>query len=262
MREIITDPKALADGAEPLEFITDTGNDTKEGDEIIAALKERLLSDKNLLALAAPQIGYNKRIFCIKFANEEIKTFINPIIKKKTGALIAPETCASLPGKEILLARPNEVTVIYYTDEYKYEDNKLLGAAARIFDQMAQILDGVLPSDIGLVSDVAEDGSLSELSEEEMEQVVEIYKQFAKAKLDTAKKAIEADPELADTYKKLKFTEDVINGRTLIVNKEKRPNRATRRAVKYNKVKPVISDKPEPSRMKLIGGRNSDRRKN
>lgn len=261
MKEIITDIEVLARGAEPLEFITEAGNDTAEGDEIIAALKDTLLNTPGLIALAAPQIGYNKRIFCIRF-DDVIKTFINPIIKKKNGAVIAPESCASLPGKEILLARPNEVTVIYYTDEYKYEDNKLLGAAARIFDQMAQILDGVLPSDIGLVSDVAEDGSLSELSEEEMNQVVEIYKQFAQAKLEAAKKAIEADPDLESAYRKLKFTEDVINGRTLIIQDDKKPNRETRRAVRFNKVKPVVSDKPDPVRARLIGGRNSDRRKN
>ena len=58
------------------------------------------------------------------------------------------------------------------------EDNKLLGIAARLFDQQYQLLDGVSPADLGLVSDIEQDGSLSELTEEEFNQVIEIYKQF------------------------------------------------------------------------------------
>ena len=39
-----------------------------------------------------------------------------------------------MPGKEII-ARPEEITVVYYTDDFKYEENKLVGPAAAIFDQ-------------------------------------------------------------------------------------------------------------------------------
>ena len=46
--------------------------------EIISALKHTI-EYNNITALSAPAIGYNKRIFCIKF-DTEIKTFINPII--------------------------------------------------------------------------------------------------------------------------------------------------------------------------------------
>jgi peptide deformylase len=46
--------------------------------EIVSALKHTIEA-KNIVSLSAPAIGYNRRIFCIKFDNE-IKTFINPII--------------------------------------------------------------------------------------------------------------------------------------------------------------------------------------
>lgn len=207
--------------ASPLEFITDSGMSDEamqEGKSIIAELKEVLNANTNLFALAAPQIGINKRIFCIKF-NDSIKAFINPIISKKTGNIIGPETCASLPGKEILISRPEEITVVYYNEDFKYEDNKLLGIAARLFDQQYQLLDGVSPADLGLVSDIEQDGSISELTEEEFNQVIEIYKQFVQAKAKALKEELSGS-ELNKNYKMLKFTEDVINGRTVISETE------------------------------------------
>jgi hypothetical protein len=29
-----------------------------------------------------------------------------------------------MPGKEILITRPEELTVVYYTEDFKYEENK------------------------------------------------------------------------------------------------------------------------------------------
>jgi len=51
--------------------------------EIISALKHTIELN-NIVSLSAPAIGYNKRIFCIKF-DTEIKTFINPIISSYKG---------------------------------------------------------------------------------------------------------------------------------------------------------------------------------
>ena len=221
MSKIITNPVEFEVSA-PIEFITDSGMSDEvieENKKVIEELKEILKADEQLIALAAPQIGINKRIFCIKF-NDVIKTFINPIIKKKSGSIISPETCASLPGKEILISRPEELTVIYYTEEFKYEDNKLLGAAAKIFDQQYQLLDGILPSDLGLVSDVELDGSLSDLSEEEIKEVQEIYKKFVQAKMNALKEELKENDELSKDFRMLKFTEDVINGRTTISESE------------------------------------------
>lgn len=218
MKELITDITKL-EPAEPLEFISDTGINREEGDAIINDLKEIMEANPDMVSLAAPQIGINKRIFCIRF-NEAIKTFIDPIITKKTGSHLVIETSTLLPGKEILIARPEEITVVYYTDDFKYEENKLLDAAAAIFDQQVQLLDGVLPSDLGLVSDIEEDGSLNDLTPEEFEEIKEIYKQFIKIKASQAAQEATENEELAKQYKQLKFSEDVVNGRTLVVDSE------------------------------------------
>ena len=219
MSKIITNVEELTKAALPLRFLTEAGPEKEEGTTIINSIKEAMEADKTILALSAPQIGIDSRIFCIRF-NDTIKTFINPIVTKKSNYIVKPETFISMPGKEILITRPEELTVVYYTDEFKYEENKLLGAAARLFDQHCQVLDGVLPSDLGLVSDVETDGSLADLSEEEIAQVIEIYKQFIKAKTAGLQKQIEEDEDIKKQYNALKFTEKVINGDALVISDE------------------------------------------
>ena len=219
MVEIIKDIEKLTNPATPLQFLTEQGVEKEEGLEIINKIKEAMEADSTILALAAPQIGIDSRIFCIRF-DDQIKTFINPIVTKKSKYEIKPETFASMPGKEILITRPEELTVVYYTEEFKYEENKLLGAAARLFDQHCQLLDGVTPAELGLISDVETDGSLADLSEDEIAQVTDIYKQFIKAKSAALQKEIEQDPELEKTYRQLKFTEKVITGEALVISDE------------------------------------------
>lgn len=230
MSAIITDLNQLATPSEPLEFLTEAGPDTAEGAEIIASIKSVMAADENILALSAPQIGINKRIFCLRFS-DQIKTFINPIITKKNGISIVIETCASMPGKEIVIGRPEEITIVYYNEDFKYEDNKLLGVAASLFDQQAQILDGVLPTELGLVSDIEIDGKIEDT---DLEEIVPFYKNtFLPSKLAAVDAAIANDPDAAAAYKHLKFTENVINGRITVVESEEealKRNRAKKAA--------------------------------
>lgn len=231
MNEIITD-LTLFKPAEPLTFLTKDSVDKTEGEEIIKTLKEFLAQNEDIIAITAPQLGINKRICAIRF-QENVKIFINPIITKKDKYTITIETFASMPGKEILITRPEEITLVYYTDEFKYEDNKLLGPAARIFDQQYQLLDGITPNEFGLVSDVAEVGSLNDATEDELKEIITFYKDtYIPTLMKKYNEAIENDQELQKTYKQLKFTEDVINGRAQVVanNTTDNMNRAQRRA--------------------------------
>ena len=51
--------------------------------EIISNIK-KTMKKNSLVSLSAPGIGYNKRVFCIDFSDNEIKTFINPVITYKS----------------------------------------------------------------------------------------------------------------------------------------------------------------------------------
>lgn len=147
METIITDLSKLTMPSDKLDFIDDTGIHKDEGLEIIGKLKEIMEADKTILSLAAPQIGIQKRVFCIRFG-EQIKIFINPILKKKGKPILSVETNVSLPNKEIAICRPEEIEVTYYNEDFKYEDNKFLGSAAKVFDQMYQLIDGIIPGDV------------------------------------------------------------------------------------------------------------------
>ena len=229
MEFIVTDVEKLSIPAEPLTFLTEEGAQTEEGNKIINKIKEVMNSNPSILALAAPQIGINKRIFCLRF-NDQIKTFINPIITKKKGLNITIETCASMPGKEIVIGRPEEITVIYYNEEFKYEDNKLLGVASSMFDQQAQILDGILPGELGLVSDIELDGKIEE---SDLEEIIPFYKDtFLPSKLNSLINAISTDDSTTAMYKQLKFTEGVINGRIAVLE----PEEETSKRAKAKKV--------------------------
>jgi peptide deformylase len=217
METIITNVETLSTPSEPLEFLTEQGAQKEEGTEIINKIKEVMEANPELLALSAPQIGIQKRIFCLRF-NDQIKYFINPIITKKRGLKIVVENCASMPGKEIVIGRPDEVTVVYYNEDFNYEDNKLVGVGASLFDQQAQILDGVLPSELGLVSDIKEDGKIEDA---DLAEIIPFYKDtFLPSKLASLKTAIESDETVAKEYQHLKFTEGVINGRIAVLEPE------------------------------------------
>lgn len=217
MCKIITNVEDLMSPSEPLTFLTDEGAKTEEGLEIISKIKEIMASDESIIALSAPQIGINKRIFCLRF-NDQIKTFINPIITKKTGLNIAVESCTSMPGKEIVIGRPNEITVVYYNEDFKYEDNKLLGIAASLFDQQAQLLDGVPPSELGMVSDIELDGKIED---SDLPEIISFYKEtFLPSRLETLKAGIKEDESLSKSYQELAFTEGVINGRIAVIEPE------------------------------------------
>lgn len=234
MTEIITDLSSLAEASEPLKFIDKDGSHMEEGNKIAKEIKDALADNSSILALSAPQLGIKKRVIGLRFA-DEIKIFINPVITKKDDYKIGVETYASMPGKEILTSRPESITMIYTNGDFKYEDNKFIGYAARLLDQQINALDGVTPADIGLVSDIEKDGAFSDLTSEEKEQAADIYRQFVKAKSAAAKNAIESDAELKKHYKKMKLAEDVVSGRTLIVenpeDKKTTGNRAQRREI-------------------------------
>lgn len=232
MESIIYDIEKLSIPSEPLTFLSETGAQTEEGNEIINKIKEVMANMPELIALSAPQIGINKRIFCLRFS-DQIKTFINPIITKKKGLNIVIETCASMPGKEIVIGRPEEITVVYYNDDFKYEDNKLMGVGASLFDQQAQILDGVLPSELGLVSDIEEDGKIEEA---DMSEIITFYKEtFLPSRVESLKQIVNSDEETTKAFNQLKFTEGVINGRITVVESEEETTMRARAKKAANK---------------------------
>lgn len=200
----------LIDDAQSLLFRADEIDLTSQGKEmreIVHEIKDTMRK-KGLKHLSAPAIGYKRRIFCIDYEDLEIKTYINPIIVEAKGLTLSRETCECLPGKTFLIPRNNDISVMYQKPVGNPETRQLLGQAAIVFQHELNHLDGILVSDIGLEIDEDYDNA----SEEEKQQIIEMYLDSLDLKASTLKTEIEEDPELKKLNDGIKFMEGVAKG--------------------------------------------------
>lgn len=178
--------------------------------EIISALKHTIELN-NIVSLSAPAIGYDKRIFCIKF-DTEIKTFINPIIIQSKGIQLSREICTSIPGKTFIRPRNNDITVIYQKPSGPSESRQLVGLSAIVFQHELDHLEGLLLSDIGLEIDA----DFENASEEEREEVINYYLDSLDLKRKELEEEIQSNEELKQLSEGIKFMESVYKGETQI----------------------------------------------
>ena len=169
----------------------DTQKGMKEAREIIAEIKSTIRK-KEIASLAAPAIGFGKRIFCVNFSDNEIKTFINPVIMGAEGLVLSDETSAVLPGRRFLVPRNNKITLFYTTPLGKVESREISGVAAAVIQQEVNLLDGVTLSDIGLEID----SRFDEATQEEREELINAYLDSLDIKQKEIDKEIQGDPEL------------------------------------------------------------------
>lgn len=203
LKPIITDETLLSERADEV----DTIKEMKEAREIIAELKS-IIRKKELTSLSAPAIGYRKRIFCVNFSDSEIKTFINPIIVKAEGLVLSDERCTSIPDKRFILPRNNKVSIMYTSPLGKVESREVSGVAASVIQHEIHHLDGILLSDIGLEVDEMFDNA----TQEEREQVINMYLDSLDIKQKELDKQIEEDADLKQISDATKFMEKVQSG--------------------------------------------------
>ena len=203
VKEIVTDLSKLSNRCNEV----DVRKNNEAVRETVVELKHTLRESKNGVGLAAPQIGKKERIFVINF-NGDIRAFINPIITRTKGMCINREGCLSLPGKEYLIPRYNQIDVMYQTSLGKSESRKLMGMAAYVFQHELDHLEGVCISDIGL--EVGED--FDNATDEERQKVVEMYLESLDLRRKELEKEIQEDPELKQTSDAVEFMTKVQKG--------------------------------------------------
>ena len=203
MKEIITDLEKLSERCDEI----DIRKENEEMRTIILELKDTLRNHKNGVGLAAPQIGYNKRIFVINF-NGDIRTFINPIISNAKGLTLSREACLSLPGKEYIRPRNNNITVVYQTPLGKTESRQIVGRAATIFQHELDHLDGLTLADIGLELPENFDAA----PEEEKAELIKAYMDSLDMRQKEAEKEIEENETLKKTASAITFMEKLQRG--------------------------------------------------
>ena len=172
---------------------------------IINDLKDTLKANKDLVALSAPQLGKKERIFVIRFADGDIRAFINPAIVRTTGMHLSRERAIGFNDEdEYLIPRADEVFATYQTPDMmpdKCDMNKFTGAVAEVFLQMNDLLNGILLEDIGLIVLPEFDKA----SEEEKQEIISMYLESLNTKKESIEKAIESNPEARDMNKAIEF---------------------------------------------------------
>ena len=185
----------------------------KEAREIISELK-KVMREKGLVSLSAPAIGYNRRIFCIDFKDREIKTFINPIIASAKGLQLSREKCTSIPGKEFVRPRNNDIDVMFQNPMGKPISRRLVGLAAIVYQHEIDHLDGLLLSDVGL--EIDED--FDKAPEKERQEVIEAYLDSLDLKQKELTQEIQEDKELKQIDDAKRYMESVFKGETKLEN--------------------------------------------
>lgn len=215
VKEIITDLDKLSNHC----FEIDPKKDGKLSQEIILALKGTM-REKNLQYLTAPQIGYDKRIFCIRFGKSDYVSFVNPVIANVDGITLSREDCLSLPGKEYIVPRNNSLTFMYMTPLGKIESREVKGKTACLIQHCITHLDGGMICDYGLpIIDMDDPDILDKwntTSEEEREEIINMYMESLDIKQKNLEKEIESDPELKETNDAIKFMSSVLAGETTL----------------------------------------------
>lgn len=214
--KITNDPDILRNRADEINTFDNRGKTR----EIVGALKRTLKDYPDLIALSAPQIGYNARIFCIRFNDNQIKEFINPMISKTDGLHLTRERCKSISDKEYIVPRNDRIIAIYQELPFKTQSNKFDGAVAEVFQQMTNLLDGILIDDIGL--EVLPE--FDKASKEEQDEVINWYIDQLKSRDASLNEEIEKTPELKQVQDAINYMTKVATGEIeLYKEEEKKP---------------------------------------
>lgn len=176
----------------------------------VKALIAKLKKYKELYALSAPQIGIKERVIVFKYNNGEMyKEYINPRIFKAEEYHLVREKDISCPDKEFISPRPGKIFIEYQTQDAKPETNVLKGNSAEIFDRLMNYLDGITLDDYGL--EVIPE--FDEATEEEQQEVIDVYLKSFKTKEEELNKEIEADKDARELRDAIKFMEEVQEGK-------------------------------------------------
>ena len=107
----------------------------------------RLMHSSSGIGLAAPQIGWNARLFVCNPSREDGGTdrvFINPEILSWSGRDVREEGCLSLPGILGKVVRPTSIRIRAYDLDGEEIEEEMEGLLARVFQHEHDHLEGIL----------------------------------------------------------------------------------------------------------------------
>jgi peptide deformylase len=211
--KIVTDERDLSDRCDEVNAIADPAHVTS----VVNDLKDTLRDNDGLIALAAPQIGVKERIFCIRFSDGEIKSFVNPMVTKIQGKFLMIEKDV-VDGKEYMVQRPDRAMVGYQTPAGKAETDKVLNnPLSAVFEHMVDVLDGTAHyKHLALGIEIGDD--YYKAPKGQKEELNEWYiNTYLPAKVAELKAVADGDEDIQRTQKAIDFMESVWEGKTEVV---------------------------------------------
>ena len=193
----------------------DTEKENKLVREIVSKIKKTMRKN-NLTSLSAPAVGYNKRIFCVDYSDNEIKTYINPVVSLREGIHLSREVCSSIPNKEYIIPRNNVINIYYQRPNGEVKIQEFKGLASNVLQHEIDHLEGITLDDMGLEIDK----DFDEATEEERLEIVNMYLDSLDIMLKDVKEDIENNEELKVISDRLNFTEAVVSGKVKLMKEQ------------------------------------------
>lgn len=187
---------------------------------IVGRLKDVLRTNDDLIALSAPQIGYPYRIFCVKFSDDEIRGFVNPLIYKYSEDMHLSREIqlGHNSNVEYIVPRFNEIEMSFQTPVGNLQSNMFTEIVGEVMQQMDDLLNGVMLEDYGL--EVIE--GFDEATQEEREEIIKMYLEHLQEQDKALQKVIEEDKDHTKINEAIDFMEQAKLG-TIEVKFEEKP---------------------------------------
>lgn len=189
--------------------IIHTEHDSDLLQKIIVDLKETMRAN-GCRYLTAPQIGEDYNVFCIRFGENDVRTFVNSMVKNVMHHHFSIEECLSIPGKRYLVQRCGTIVIECQTPLGESTEQTFYGEAAELIEHCIWHIDGNLISMIGLEIDEL----WYQATDEEREEVMEAYKNALDEAAKIATQELKDDPELAQLNEAIEFMNSVRDGKT------------------------------------------------
>tara|TARA_Y100000389_G_C17419692_1_gene495956 strand:+ start:855 stop:1424 length:570 start_codon:yes stop_codon:yes gene_type:complete len=138
---------------EILKRVSESSENENNTNILVTDLKDTLSKIKNGAGLAAPQIGFNARVFITRNYRddkpEQFLTFINPEIKTKSREqVMVPDGCLSIPNVQSKTVRYSYINVSYLDENFNNVEEELEGFQSVVFQHELDHLDGILFLDL------------------------------------------------------------------------------------------------------------------
>lgn len=184
--------------------------DYRKTKALLNLFKDTFTENKDLQYVSAPQLGVNARAFAIRF-NDDIRVFLNPMISYfSKESYLSREKCIS-NDKEYLVIRNKSIELTFQNKNGTVYKNIFKEPASAVVQCMVDSLEGVVASDYGL--EILPE--FDEASEEERQEVINMYLEALKTKNTEMQEEIKGDKELSHLNDTIEFMSNLV-----IENKE------------------------------------------